>query len=178
MNGTRHLCHTRNNKAFETLRIRASPISPSDAQLLRRIHSDARVMATLGGVLDDAASDRVLLRMLTHWESHGYGAFVLRSLSDGRFMGRAGLMETTVADETAVEVFYALLPEYWGRGYGSEIAASFVDYARLGLRVERLAAFALVENAASRRVLEKVGFTYRDEVVKAELPHARYRLVF
>lgn len=168
----------RHATALETLRIRATPVAASDAQLLRRMHGDPRVMATLGGVLDDAASDRVVLRMLTHWETHGFGAFILRSIADGRFMGRAGLMETTVADETAVEVFYALLPEYWGRGYGSEIAASFVAYARERLRLESLAAFALLDNTPSRRVLEKSGFIYRDEIIKAELPHARYRLVF
>lgn len=162
---------------FETLRIRATRISPADIHLLRRIHADARVMATLGGVLDQATSDRIMLRMLTHWETHGFGACVLRNLADGRFMGRAGLMETTVADETAVEVLYALLPEYWGRGYASEIAAAFVMHARERLRLHSLAAFALPHNIASRRVLEKVGFTYRDEIIKADLSHVRYRLV-
>ena len=176
MNGNTDLRPARDATSFETLRIRAMRIAPSDTHLLRRMHGDARVMATLGGVLDAAASDRVVLRMLTHWDTHGYGAYVLRNLADGRFMGRAGLMETTVADETAVEVFYALLPEYWGRGYGSEIAASFIAYARERLRLQSLAAFALPHNIASRRILEKSGFTYRDEILKAELLHARYRL--
>jgi RimJ/RimL family protein N-acetyltransferase len=34
----------------------------------------------------------------------------------------------------------------------------------------------MVENRASRRVMEKLGFEYEREVVHANLPHVLYRL--
>ena len=39
-----------------------------------------------------------------------------------------------------------------------------------------LVTYTLPGNLASRRVMEKLGFTYEREVVHADLPHVLYRL--
>jgi RimJ/RimL family protein N-acetyltransferase len=55
---------------------------------------------------------------------------------------------------------YALAPEVWGRGLATEAAQAIVDLGfGLTLSVEAVAS-ARVENAASRRVLEKCGFAF------------------
>lgn len=47
---------------------------------------------------------------------------------------------------------------HWGQGYASEATARMVAFARDALEVPRITATATVGNAASRRVLEKLGF--------------------
>jgi RimJ/RimL family protein N-acetyltransferase len=57
----------------------------------------------------------------------------------------------------AVELGYWIARAQWNKGYATEAAAQLVEIARtLGLR--RLAAFHFLDNPASGRVLEKLGF--------------------
>jgi [ribosomal protein S5]-alanine N-acetyltransferase len=44
------------------------------------------------------------------------------------------------------------------------------------LRLPAVVTYTLPYNAASRRVMEKLGFEYEREVVHADLPHVLYRL--
>jgi ribosomal-protein-alanine N-acetyltransferase len=50
---------------------------------------------------------------------------------------------------------------YWGRGLATEGALASVDYGFEELGLERIISITLPENAASRRVMGKVGLTYR-----------------
>lgn len=58
------------------------------------------------------------------------------------------------------ELGYYLEPDAWGNGYATDAARTLVDYAFTELRLHRIQAKAFDENAASRRVLEKVGFRH------------------
>jgi len=54
---------------------------------------------------------------------------------------------------------YALAPEVWGRGYATEAVDAVVRAAFALSHVAEIDASVQVENAASRRVLEKAGFS-------------------
>ena len=53
---------------------------------------------------------------------------------------------------------YWLVRRHWGRGYATEAGRALLAAARHGLRVKRLDAGHFVDNPASGRVLEKLGF--------------------
>ena len=58
----------------------------------------------------------------------------------------------------SVEVGYWIARSFWGRGYATEACTALIDIARtLGLR--SLEASHFLDNPASARVLEKLGFT-------------------
>ena len=57
---------------------------------------------------------------------------------------------------------YAVTREEQGNGYAREAAASVVQLAFNEMGLERLRATVLRDNAASRRVLERPGFTIKD----------------
>ncbi len=59
-----------------------------------------------------------------------------------------------------VDVGYALLPEYWSKGYASEAVRVVMQYAGESLGMRRVVAVVNTENASSIRLLEKVGFRY------------------
>jgi RimJ/RimL family protein N-acetyltransferase len=48
---------------------------------------------------------------------------------------------------------------YWGRGYGTKAVAALVDRAFEMYPHDRVGAGVFEENAASQRVLQKLGFT-------------------
>lgn len=56
------------------------------------------------------------------------------------------------------ELGYWIARPFWGRGYATEAAAALIGIARDGLRLPRLEAGHFVDNPASGRVLEKLGF--------------------
>ena len=71
-------------------------------------------------------------------------------LSDG--MGQPGMPTRTEA-----QLGYIFDPAHSGRGYASEAVAAVVDHSFRRLGVRRITAGCFADNAASVRILEKVG---------------------
>ncbi|MBO4919537.1 MAG: GNAT family N-acetyltransferase [Erysipelotrichaceae bacterium] len=57
-----------------------------------------------------------------------------------------------------ISIGYRLLEEYWGRGIASRTVALMIDYLYSSTEIEIITASTMIENMASRRVLEKNGF--------------------
>jgi len=119
-------------------------------------------------------AEELLERDLRHWQVHGYGPWVLEDAEDGTFVGRAGLVHTAIAGESVVELVWALVPSGWGRGLATEVAkGSLAAAADLG--VSEVVSLTMVENVASRRVMEKAGMRYAGDIGHAGLPHVLCR---
>jgi Acetyltransferase (GNAT) domain len=110
-----------------------------------------------------------------HWDRYGFGQWLLRERITGAMVGRGGLQLTFVAGCNEVEVGWAIIPERWGQGLATELAVAAVEVAFDDLGVGELVAFTLPDNIASRRVMEKAGFTYERAIVHFGLPHVLYR---
>jgi RimJ/RimL family protein N-acetyltransferase len=65
--------------------------------------------------------------------------------------------------EPAIELGYIVAREFWGQGFATEIAKGLLNYAVKLAGPEHVIAVADVGNAASHRVLAKVGFIQRKE---------------
>jgi ribosomal-protein-alanine N-acetyltransferase len=69
------------------------------------------------------------------------------------------------ADETGmVEIGYAIIPAYRGRGLATEAAQGLIDHAFTHEHVKRVDAHTLAERNASTRVLEKLGMKFMGAV--------------
>ena len=55
------------------------------------------------------------------------------------------------------EIGYAIGPDYWNNGYASEALTKILDYLFTEVSYNRLFAGYMMDNQASKRVLEKVG---------------------
>ncbi len=116
---------------------------------------------------------RILEHDLLHWQHHRFGPWVLRSGADGRFLGRGGLAWTRVEGRAMVELPWTLLPDEQGCGFASEAGSAALAVAsRIGLK--HVVSLALVENLASRRVMERIGLDFEREVEHFGLPHVLY----
>ena len=77
-----------------------------------------------------------------------------RTRAEPELVGACGLSRRPSG---TVELGYWIARAHWNKGYATEAATQLVEIARtLGLR--RLAAFHFLDNPASGRVLEKLGF--------------------
>lgn len=139
------------------------------------MHSDARHMAMLGGVRDDAWTKDYLQRNLAHWDAHGFGLWMLRLDEGGAIIGRCLLRHLDLDGVDEIETGYSFEPDQWGLGFATEIAVACVAIGRSTFRYASIVAVTRPENLASRRVLEKAGLRFEREMPYAGAPHVLYR---
>jgi [ribosomal protein S5]-alanine N-acetyltransferase len=163
-------------RTFYTNRLVATCLRTEDIDDLYAMHQDFRVMVTLGGLRSAAQTRDYLQDNLAHWEDHGYGLWVFRDKSDNRFVGRGGLRKVMVEGNSEIEVAYAVMREFWGKGFATEMATASLNVAFQRLNFRDIVAFTLPTNHASRRVMEKTGLRYERDIVHAGLPHVLYRI--
>jgi ribosomal-protein-alanine N-acetyltransferase len=163
---------------LETERMLLERLRPEHGTELRRLLLDPRVSATLWPRIKPPTEADVvegLVAKVDHWDRHGLGMWLLRDRDTGEMVGRGGLQFTYTAGLNDIEASWAIVPERWGQGLATELAHACVDVAFDQLGLLDLVAFTLPGNAASRRVMEKAGFTYERNIVHAGLPHVLYR---
>lgn len=113
--------------------------------------------STFVPLLDRNDADKRLKDLIAMHKSNHSGFMALFIQQGQRFIGEAGIISEN-KKAGRCELGYNLLPEYWNRGYATEIAGRLVRYALDELGYERVEALVLAENKASCRVLEKNGF--------------------
>jgi ribosomal-protein-alanine N-acetyltransferase len=152
--------------ALSTARLRLRIPRTEDGGFLVRLMNDPDWLRHIGdrGVRDErAAAAYVEQRMLPPFREHGFGMYVVEATASGEAVGICGLVKRpTLAD---VDLGFAFLPEERGRGYAVEAGAAVLSDARERLGVERVLAITTPENAASARVLERLGMTSAGERV-------------
>ena len=83
-------------------------------------------------------------------------SFLITERTDGapRIVGACGLGRRPSG---AVEMGYWIARQHWGKGFATEASRALIDIAK-ALKLPRLEASHFVDNPASGRVLEKLGF--------------------
>ncbi|WP_300578787.1 GNAT family N-acetyltransferase [Phenylobacterium sp.] len=108
----------------------------------------------------DQARDYIETRIIGSYRDHGFGMWVVAPKDAHEPAGLAGLVKREVLPH--VDLGYAFLERSWGQGYAQEAAMAVLDHARGRLGLATVAAIVNPDNWASRRVLEKIGFTFID----------------
>ena len=127
---------------------------------LRRWHADPRYMEHLGGATDDPAStDQALARWNAHWDAHGFGLLAGELRETGALVVRGG-PQFHRAWPAEPEVGWAVEPELWGRGLATELGTAALAWTFGDLGFRAAVSITTEENAASRRVMEKLGFAF------------------
>ncbi|AUG51347.1 GNAT family N-acetyltransferase [Thalassospira marina] len=110
---------------------------------------------------DDASTTRDrMARDRAHWAEHGFGRWAV--LVDGRRIGFGGVTQSLQFE--GLNLSYHLHPDYWGKGYGLEIARAAIAFAINDLAAQRIIGLARPANPASQRVLLRAGLVYQRDV--------------
>ncbi len=163
-----------------TARLIAEAITPLHFSALHRLHTDPRAMRTLsadGKPLADETVREQIERNIDHWRQHGFGFWIFCRKSDGAFIGRGGLKIYQIDGQEVVGLAYAVMPDYWNRGFATEMAQASLDVGFEQLGFPEIGSWTLPANLASQRVVEKLGFHYERDFEFAGLLHRFYRLV-
>jgi RimJ/RimL family protein N-acetyltransferase len=141
---------------FSTTRLTAERLHEGHLADLVALHLDQEVY--LGGVRSPDATRTYLSVNMAHWDRYGFGLWTLRTRT-GEFAGRAGLRHVVVEGVEDVEIAYAFRRALWGQGLASEISTALVGIGFSQLELPSLVGLVAVAHHASRRVLEKSGFS-------------------
>ena len=162
-----------------TARLLAEAITPLHFHDLHRLHSDPQVMKTLsadGKPLSEEATREQIEQNVDHWRQQGFGLWVFHRKSDGVFIGRGGLKTYQIDGKDVIGLAYAVMPDYWNRGFATEMAEASLDVGFGHLGFPEIGSWTLPVNLASQRVMEKLGFRYERDFEFAGLLHRFYRL--
>jgi RimJ/RimL family protein N-acetyltransferase len=148
-----------------TDRLRLRGWRDDDLDAMAAINLDVEVAKWLGGVNSRAQTLARMEAWVAHWQEHGFGQWAIEELEAGRLVGRVGFThhdDWTVSGHDA-EIGWVLAREAWGRGYATEAARAALDWALQHQRpnLETIISITRPDNVRSRRVMEKLGLTYR-----------------
>jgi len=146
--------------SIETGRLILRPFELDDLDDLAAILADPDVTRYLPGGRPRTREQTgtTLQFIISHWEQHGFGWWAVNLKTDRELIGWCGLK---LLDSTGgVEVLYLFARRHWGQGYATEACTASLRYGFQELKLDRIIALAVPENAASRRVMEKMGMQY------------------
>lgn len=86
----------------------------------------------------------------------GFGLYAVDLKSRRAPIGMCGLIKRDGLED--VDIGFAFLPRYWGRGYAREAAAAVMRHATGALGLARVVAITAADNESSIRLLEALGF--------------------
>jgi RimJ/RimL family protein N-acetyltransferase len=139
-----------------TARLRLRAFRAADLDAFAAMHADAEVMRHLGigHIRSREETWRAMENFLGQWALRGYGMFAIEDLAR-HFVGRAGVLHPF--DWPEPELAYSLDRPFWGAGLATEAATAIRDWAFATFGFARLASFIRPGNAASIRVVAKLG---------------------
>lgn len=154
-----------------TERLRLEPVGLEHVDPLARLHADPGVMGKLGvmgelgGPWSREQTRAKVVQWHADWDVEGTGIWVAFRRETGKFVGRSGVGVVEVDGSPALELGWSLLPEFRSRGYATEMGRAAIAYAFDTLDAPAVVAFNPPENAASGKVMNRLGLAYVREVI-------------
>ncbi|MBR2067650.1 MAG: GNAT family N-acetyltransferase [Solobacterium sp.] len=144
---------------LETERLRLRPWQESDAEDCFRYASDERVGPRAGWKVHKSIEDSlsIIRNILMVEETY---AIVLKET--GHVIGSISLHKNDLAEkEDEMELGFWLGVEHWGKGLMQEAAIEVIRHAFIDLQLNRIWCAYYDGNLQSKRLQEKLGFTYQ-----------------
>ncbi len=142
-----------------TARLRLRPFVSTDAEALFSLHSNAYVLRYWDAPpwSEWARAERFIATCRQMAEDGSGVRLAIERASDGKFIGWSGLSRWNPEFRSAA-LTYCLDDSAWGHGYATEAARALIQWGFDALDLNRVQAGADTRNAASARVLDKLGF--------------------
>ena len=159
-----------------------------DLPLALAIWGDPQVTRFVGGPFSEEQVREKLEREIANMRQQGVSYWPMFLLAGGELVGCAGLRPVRVVREAPggagrpgkeFEMGFYLRPRFWGMGLAEEAGRGVMDYAFGATGAASLYAAHHPQNAASGRVLARLGFHFTHEELypPTGVMHRAYRLV-
>lgn len=138
----------------ETERLSLRPLTLDDVPLLEPFYEDPRTTLYFPSHMkgDTRQAELLIRKQLGRYLSDSFGLHALIEKSTNTFIGISGLLLQYVDGEEEIEIGYHLLPEFWGRGFATEAAMYFKDFAFNEVNAKSVISVIQMDNLASQNV--------------------------
>lgn len=144
---------------LETDRLFLRRMNENDIENVFAMRSNTDVMRFIRPIQTKQSETENWIKLVSsRWNTEKIGFCAIIEKSTKYFAGWCGIWRLKETGET--EVGYALLKEFWGKGYAVEASKAFLRYGFEDLNIEKIVAVADPENQNSRRVMEKLGMNF------------------
>ena len=144
-------------EVLKTDRLRVRTINNQDHERFFLLQGDPAVMRFIRPIKTREESDKALNEMLASGEPEEGGRWMVEEKDSNRFVGTLAIIPVPY-DTTKIQLGYALVPGFWGKGYATELAIAGLDYFWKHSDRNEIYAITEVPNIASQKVLLKAGF--------------------
>ncbi|MGB3080463.1 MAG: GNAT family N-acetyltransferase [Saprospiraceae bacterium] len=145
---------------INSTRLRLRYILNSDLDSVHHLHSlpETNKYNTLGIPENIGVTKRIVNEWIEELNKNPIlcYSFVIEQKIDNLFAGLIALNLGKPKYRSA-EVWFKLLPEFWGKGYATEAVKEIIHFGFHDLNLHRIEAGCAVDNVASIKVLEKTG---------------------
>jgi [ribosomal protein S5]-alanine N-acetyltransferase len=161
---------------LQTRRLTLRPLRAEDLEAMAALLGDWEALAQWGPPLDRAGVREWIRRNRRRYEIDGFGRCAVELRESGELIGDCGLIATTVEAVPEVELGWIVRRSQWGRGFATEAAVAWRDFAFGSLGLQRIVSMVTTGNLASRRVAEKIGMTVERTATWSGGPMLMYAL--
>ncbi|MBB4807754.1 RimJ/RimL family protein N-acetyltransferase [Chryseobacterium defluvii] len=149
-------------KILETDRLLLRELTTDDAESFYRLNQNPNVIRYTGDVsFTNIEEAREFLKNYGDYQINGFGRWAVICKQNHQFLGWCGLKYDKNSGET--DIGFRFFEEYWNKGLATESAEACIRYGFEELDLKRIIGRAMAENAASIKVLQKIGLSFEKE---------------
>ncbi|WP_429843178.1 GNAT family N-acetyltransferase [Brevibacillus sp. FIR094] len=162
-------------KVLETDRLILRWQTAEDADFVLKLMNEPswiRFIGDRGLRTTEDARNYILNGAVAMYENHGFGLYLAELKEGNAPIGLCGLIKRDSLED--VDIGFAFLPAYWGKGYAYEAASAVLAHGKeVGLK--RIVAITNLDNASSANLLKKIGLHDKGMIT---LPNATEEVKF
>ena len=149
------------------------PILATDAKAIARMGNNPKIAGFMRDVFPHPYRLENAVAFVNNVkDQHPTKVFAI--LADGEHVGCCGIFPKEDVARMNAEVGYWIGEEHWGKGIATQAVKLIAAYGFDTLGMNRIYASVFSPNKASARVLEKAGFTYEGNHLKAVYKNGEY----
>ncbi|OXS73989.1 GNAT family N-acetyltransferase [Lysinibacillus sp. KCTC 33748] len=148
-------------KVIETERLTLRLQTTEDADFILELVNDPSWLEFIGdrGVRTvEDAREYIVNGAIRTYEQSGFCFYLVERKEDQSPLGICGFVKRESLED--VDIGFAFLPKYWGKGYAYEAASATLAYGLDTLGLNRVVAITTQDNHASGKLLEKIGLQF------------------
>lgn len=150
---------------LETKRLRLKEFDSNDDEFIIELVNTPQWIDNIGdrGVKNKKDAINYLINgPIKSYKCNGFGLWKIEIKENNSPIGMCGLIKREYLEN--VDIGFALLPDYFGKGYGLEAAEATLMYAKNKLHLSNIVGITDATNEASIKLLNKIGLYFEKEI--------------
>lgn len=154
---------------LETERLALREIEEKDAPFILELLNTPSWIKFIGDrnlKTEEDAKNYIATRLAPAYKTVGFGFYLTELKTDNISIGICGLVKRDFLEH--VDIGFAFLPQYEGKGYGHESASAIMTHAQATLGLKTIAGITNSNNQRSIALLEKLGLRFQKMILLPE----------